>query len=69
MRPIDESLLTPNERRAAVASILADGVLRLCVRTLPTAEVSGHLSPENLAESASSCLEVPAETVLSVHNG
>jgi hypothetical protein len=69
MRPIDDSLLKPDERRAEVASILAAGVLRLCARTLPTADVPSHSAPQIPAESASSCLEVPAETVLSVHNG
>jgi hypothetical protein len=70
MRPIDDSLLmTPDERRAEVASILAAGVLRLCARTLPATNVPSHSATENPAESASSCLEVSAETVLSVHNG
>ena len=69
MRPIDDSLLTPDERRAEVAGILAAGVLRLCARTLPTTDVPNHSASGNLAESASSCLEVPGETVLSVHNG
>jgi hypothetical protein len=69
MRPIDDSLLTPDERRAEVASVLAAGVLRLCARTLSPTDVASHSAPEKPAESASSCLEVPAETVLSVHNG
>ena len=69
MRPIDDSLLTPDERRSEVASILAAGVLRLCARTLPATDAASHSAPENLVESASSCLEVPAETVLSVHIG
>ncbi len=69
MRPIDDSFMTPDGRRAEVASILAAGVLRLCARTLPTPDVPSRSVPENPAESASSCLEVPTETVLSVHNG
>ena len=32
MRPFDDSLLTPDERRAEVASILAAGILRLSAR-------------------------------------
>lgn len=32
MRPFDDSLLTPDERRSEVASILAAGVLRLSAR-------------------------------------
>jgi hypothetical protein len=69
MRPIEDSLLTPDERRSEVATILAAGVLRLCARMLPTTDAASRSAPENPAESASSCLEVPAETVLSVHNG
>ena len=69
MRPIDHSLLTPDERRSEVAAILATGILRLCARMLPATDTASHSAPENPAESASSCLEVPAETVLSVHNG
>jgi hypothetical protein len=69
MRPIDDSLLTPDERRSEVATIMAAGVLRLCARTLPATDAASHSAPENPAESASSCLEVPDETVLSVHNG
>lgn len=69
MRPIDDYSLTSDERRSEVASILATGVLRLCARTLPATDVPSHSAPENPVESASSCLEVPAETVLSVPNG
>jgi hypothetical protein len=69
MRPIDDTLLTPDERRAEVASILAAGVLQLCARSLPRTAPAVHSGPENPAESAASCLEVPDETVLSVHNG
>lgn len=69
MRPIDDSLLTPDERCSEVASILATGVLRLGARTLPANDAACYSAPENPVESASSCLEVPTETVLSVHNG
>jgi hypothetical protein len=69
MRPFDDSLLTPDERRSEVATILATGVLRLYARSLPATDPVSHSVPENPAESASSCLEVPEETVLSVHNG
>ena len=61
MRPIDDpSSLTPDERFAKVAGILAGGVLRLHTR--------GAL-PEHTTESGSPGLEVPDETVLSVHSG
>jgi hypothetical protein len=70
MRPdLDPSLLTLDERRREVAAILAAGLLRLRARAaLPTdpGQVPG---PENLPETGPDCLEVPAETVLSVHTG
>ena len=69
MRLIDDSLLAPDERRSEVAAVLATGVLRLCARTLPMTDPASHSAPENPLESASSCLEVPAETVLSVIHG
>jgi len=69
MRSMDDSRLTPEARRSEVASILAEWVLRLCARTWPSTDVPIHTAAENPAGSASSCLEVPAETVLSVHNG
>lgn len=40
MRPIEDSFLTPDERRSEVACILAAGVLRLCVRRTPATERS-----------------------------
>ena len=50
MRPIDDSLLTPDERRTEVASILAAGVLRLCARTLPATDTPSHSAAKNPAE-------------------
>ena len=69
MRPFDDSLLTPDERRAEVASILAAGVLRLSARAALPGNAPELPATENQAESTSSCLEVSDETVLSVHNG
>jgi hypothetical protein len=69
MRPFDDSLLTPDERRSEVAGILAAGVLRLSARAALPGDARELPAPKNPAESASSCLEVPGETVLSVHNG
>lgn len=69
MRPFDDSLLTPDERRSEVASILAAGVLRLRAWKQRAANATTDNSQDNLLDSASSCLEVPAETVLTVHNG
>lgn len=68
MRPIEDSCLTPEERRAEIASILAVGILRFCAAQ-HQANVGCADASAILADSAVSCLEVPAETVLSVHNG
>jgi len=65
MRPSDDSILSPDERRAEVAHILTSGILRLHARAaLPEESMS-----ENPPKDAPSCLEVPEETVLSVHRG
>ena len=70
MRPIDNSsVLTPDERRAELAGILAAGVLRLHPRAALPADLGDPSASENSLECGVSCLEVPAETVLSVHNG
>ncbi len=66
MRPIDDpTLLTPDQRREEVASILAAGVLRLHAR----AALSPAGSPQKSPELTSQRLEVSDKTVLSVHNG
>lgn len=66
MRPHDDpAAMTPDERLRELASILAAGVLRLRSR----AALPADPGPENLPESGQDCLEVPAETVLSVHTG
>lgn len=55
----DPAFLTAEQRRSELAAILAAGFLRLRARAaLPGAE-----SPSN---SGAACLDVPAETVLSV---
>jgi hypothetical protein len=70
MQPVDDPFfLTPDERLAEVASILAAGVLRLHARAALPDDAGSQSAPENLTESVSSCLEVSDETVLSVHNG
>ncbi len=70
MRPIDDpSSLTPDQRRTAVANILAAGILRLHTRAALSDEatdLSGAKKPE---DSATPSLEVSSQTVLSVHNG
>lgn len=67
MRSIDDpALLTPDQRRTEVASILAAGILRLHTRAaLPADDPALGIA----AESSRPGLEVPGETVLSVHNG
>ena len=70
MRPIDDpSSLTPDERLAEVANLLATSILRLHSRAALSNDVARRSSPENPPESAAACLEVSDETVLSVHNG
>ena len=49
-----------------VTAILAAGILRLHARSALTAAARPPVIPPN---SNSECLEVPAETVLSVHTG
>lgn len=70
MRPFDDSCsMTPDERRAAIASILASGILRLHTRAALTPEPGASRGIENSQNPGISPLEVSDETVLSVHNG
>ena len=70
MRPIeDPSSLTPDERFAEMAGILAAGILRLHTRAALPEDVAEQSAPENPVETGSPGLEVPNETVLSVHSG
>lgn len=57
--------LWPDERLREVAAILAAGVLRLRQR----AALPPEKAPEKPAELPAAGLEVPEETVLSVHTG
>ena len=70
MRPFDDSVsMTPDEHRAAIAKILAAGILRLHTRAaLPSASAPSS-DAENTENPDSPRLEVPDDTVLSVHNG
>ena len=56
-------------RLREVARILAAGVLRLHARVALPADTGEVSSPKNPAKSSEDCLEVPRETVLSVHTG
>jgi len=70
MRTTDDSPdlagLAPDERLAELASIFAAGILRLRLRGgVPASDPA----PENVLESGSRRLELPAKAVLSVHGG
>jgi hypothetical protein len=81
MRPeSDPARMTADQRLREVAAILAAGLLRLrdraalptdplAFRPLPRGEGRGAGGPENLSETGPDGLEVPSETVLSVHTG
>ncbi len=69
MRPIDDAPLSPDQRCAEVAKLLAAGVLRLHTPAALPANSAPRPARENPAKSAAPGLEVPDETVLSVHNG
>jgi len=69
MRPSDDSILTPDERRSEVANILAGGVLRLHARAALPNDTPDLSVPKNSLEFAPSYLEVSNETVLTVHKG
>ena len=66
MRPeLHSSLLTPEERRRAVAAILAAGLRRLRER----AALATEAAPKNLAEGAEKPLEPVPGNPLTVHVG
>ena len=61
--------MTPAERLSQVAEILAAGVWRLQESQVPANDASSLGDEKSSGVSPLSCLEVPAEIVLSVHNG
>ena len=68
MNPDDDDVfLTPSARLCELAEILAAGILRLHVRDALVDNADSDPPAENLPDSGSARLEVPAETVLSVH--
>jgi hypothetical protein len=68
MKHHDQRDMTENDRLREIARILAAGVLRLRARVaLPPAVPPP--APQILPETGPNCLEVPPETVLSVHTG
>jgi hypothetical protein len=70
MRPgLDSASLTPQQRALEVARLLATGLLRLRV-CAPSPALAGQPStPEIPPESVANCLELSAETRLSVQGG
>ena len=69
MRPDDPMSLTPEERLRELAGILAAAVLRVRSRPASPADLGQHPGRKNLAESGADGLELPRQTVLSVHTG
>jgi hypothetical protein len=70
MRPdADPAFLTTAERFRELAGILAAGILRLRDRAALAADPGQVPGPENLPKTGPDGLEVPAETLLSVHTG
>lgn len=72
MRPSDDSLLTPDERRSEVASILAAGVLRLSARAaLPgdAPELPAPKTPANVAFHALRFPKKPCSVSTTTVNG
>jgi hypothetical protein len=67
MRSFDDPvLLTPDQRLAEVADILAAGVVRLRARMA----IPSEIPPTEISPSSPEIrLEVPRETVLTVHSG
>lgn len=66
MRLGDPSSLTPDERRSELAVIFSEGIRRLRDRASVLVDGASH---DFLLYSAAECLEVSAETVLSVVHG
>lgn len=64
----DSTHTLPEERLRELAAILAAGVARLRQRRRLIGELAAP-PPKTPPELAASCLEVPGETVLSVHTG
>jgi len=70
MRPINDlSHLMPDERRSAVAGILAAGILRLHTRAALPGGPTDLSDTEKTVKTVAPGLEFSDETVLSVHNG
>jgi hypothetical protein len=61
--------MTADDRLRELAAIRAAGLLRLCDRAALPTDPGQDSGPENVPARSPDCLEVRAETVLSVHTG
>jgi hypothetical protein len=69
-RNVDESdLPTPDQRRQAVARIMAAGILRLRARAALPAVAAELPAPRILPENPANPLELSGEAPLTVHRG
>jgi hypothetical protein len=64
-----ERFVTHDDRVREAAAMLAAGLLRLGARAALATGSGEHCAPEYPSESSPTCLELPAETVLSVPAG
>jgi hypothetical protein len=65
----DPVSMTPDERFGELSHILAAALLRRRVCPVLPDNPAKHPNPKNLPKTGQDCLEVPTETVLSVHTG
>ena len=67
---LDPALLTPDDRRRQIATILAAGLLRLHARAMISARSTGVSdSPQVVPKSGHTDLEVSSKMRLNVHTG
>jgi hypothetical protein len=69
MNHLADTAVAEVDRFSAIARILAAGVLRLRARAALPPACAQLPGSQILPESGPNCLEVPSETVLSVHTG
>jgi hypothetical protein len=65
----DPASMTADERFRELARILAASLLRRRACPSRAPDSGTHPNPKNLPQTVQDCLEVPAQTVLSVHTG
>lgn len=71
MRPFfdDPAPMAAEERARALARLLAAGIMRLRSSMARHVDSTEHPDAERARESSRNSLELPADTVLSVHTG